>query len=84
MQQITVGTDGYLTQGESFEWVTPGDKDCDVTHCSPPLVSPHYHVKAGVSTPAQVSGDAPKKKHPYNHKCGSGSSPQINPHLIIS
>jgi hypothetical protein len=59
-QQITVGKDAQLKQGESFEWVTPGMEECEVFRCKPPLEQDPYKVKPGVPTPAKVSNDAEK------------------------
>jgi plastocyanin len=83
MKHGEAGRTVTLSPGDVFLWENHGERDCDITHCSPPLENNQYHVPAGGSTQAKVADNAAKKTYDYSCSCHDLGT-KTNPHIIIS
>jgi serine/threonine-protein kinase len=77
-----VCSDFEKKKGDDFDWDNPGDTDCEITGCDPPLTKNHYHVPKKGTTPASVRADAKVDDYPYTCLCGK-LKPKSQPKIII-
>ena len=76
------GGDATLSAGENFEFINYGNTTCNITSCSPPLVSSSYSVgpattSGGSTCPAQVQHNAPPGQYNLAIDCCSGEHAPI-------
>jgi len=81
-KQAEAGRSVHLNKGEDFEWTNHGERDCDITNCSPPLDQPSYHVRVGQPLHAKVTG--PSGTYEYSCSCHDDLKIRTNPHIIIA